>query len=117
VADGQVVYDQSVSSNSDKWSAPPLSGVIWSGRWCGMSVSSRFLRAGFTSTHGVLVGAVASAGVGGSAPLFGGPGIIEVMLSPQRARFTAALQSRSAACPDQIRSMARSGWDWVLRWL
>jgi hypothetical protein len=32
VADGQVVYDQSVSSNSDKWSAPPLSGVIWSGR-------------------------------------------------------------------------------------
>ena len=31
VADGQVVYDQSVSSNSDKWSAPPLSGVIWSG--------------------------------------------------------------------------------------
>src|SRR6185369_7681634 len=76
VADGQVVYDQSVSSNSDKWSAPPL----WSGRWCGMSVSSRFLRAGFTSTHGVLVGAVASAGVGRSAPLFGGPGIIEVML-------------------------------------
>ena len=75
-----MVYDQSVSSNSDKWSAPPLSGVIWSGRWCGMSVSSRFLRAGFTSTHGVLVGAVASAGVGGSAPLFGGPGIIEVML-------------------------------------
>ena len=80
VADGQVVYDQSVSSNSDKWSAPPLSGVIWSGRWCGMSVSSRVLRAGFASTRGVLVGAVASAGVGGSAPLFGGPGIIEVML-------------------------------------
>src|SRR6476660_4582248 len=31
VADGPVVCDQSVSNNSDRWSAPPLSGVIWSG--------------------------------------------------------------------------------------
>jgi hypothetical protein len=32
-----------VSNNADEWSTPPFSGVIYSGRWCGMNVSSRFI--------------------------------------------------------------------------
>ena len=40
-----------------------------------MNVSSRFIRAGFTGTRGVLVSAVPSASVGGPASVLGGPGI------------------------------------------
>jgi hypothetical protein len=68
-----------MSNNLSECSAPPVSGVVCSGRWCGVNVGSRFNRAGFTGTLWVLVSAVPSAGVGGPAPLLGGPGI-EVML-------------------------------------
>jgi len=66
-----------------------------------VNVGSRFNRAGFTGTRGVLVSAVPSAGVGGPAPLLGGPGIEGwiVVFWPQRARFAAALVSRSAEYP------------------
>ena len=57
------------------WSAPPFSGVVSSGRWFGVNVGSRVIRAGFTDTREVLVYPVPSAGVGGPAPLLGGPGI------------------------------------------
>ena len=42
----------------------------------------RFFRAGFTSTYGVLVSAVPSSGIGGPAPLLGGPGIEVKLLAP-----------------------------------
>ena len=61
-------------TNSGECSAPPFSGVVGSGRGCGVNVSSRVIRAGFTGTRRVLVSAVPSAGVGGPAPLLGGPG-------------------------------------------
>jgi hypothetical protein len=64
-----------VWNNSGEYSAPPFSGVVGSGRWCGANVSSRFIRAGFTGTRRVLVSAVPSAGVGDPAPLLGGPGM------------------------------------------
>jgi hypothetical protein len=41
-----------------------------------VNVGSRFFRAGFTGTRGVLVSAVPSAGVGGPASVLGGPGIV-----------------------------------------
>ena len=44
--------------------APPFSGVVGSGRWCGVNVGSRVVQAGFTDTRGVVVRAVLSAGVG-----------------------------------------------------
>jgi hypothetical protein len=69
-------------NNSEECSAPPFSGVIGSGRWCWVNVSSRFFRAGFTGTRGVLVSAVPSAGVGGPAPLLGGPGFEVMRLAP-----------------------------------
>src|SRR5271168_1101212 len=56
-------------------SAPPFSGVVGSGRQCGVNLGSRVFRAGFTGTRRVLVSAVPSAGVGGPAPLLGGPGV------------------------------------------
>jgi hypothetical protein len=62
--------------------APPSSGVIGSGRWRGLNVSSRFIRAGFTSTHAVPVSAVPSAGIGDPASLLGGPGIEVMLLAP-----------------------------------
>ena len=30
--------------------APPFSGVVGSGRWCGVNVGSRVVQAGFTDT-------------------------------------------------------------------
>ena len=47
-----------------------------------MNVGSRVIRAGFTGTRGVLVSAVPSAGVGGPAPLLGGPGVEVMLLAP-----------------------------------
>jgi hypothetical protein len=64
-----------VSNNSGECSAPPFSGVVGSGRGCGVNVSSRSNRAGFTGTQRVLVSAVPSASVGGPASVLGGPGI------------------------------------------
>src|SRR3984893_2847952 len=73
------------SSKSAACAAPPFSGVVGSGRGCGVNVGSRVIRAGFTGTRGVLVSAVPSAGVGRPASLLGGPGIpgwIVVFLAP-----------------------------------
>ena len=47
-----------------------------------MNVSSRVIRAGFTGTRWLLVSAVPSAGIGGPAPLLGGPGIEVMLLAP-----------------------------------
>ena len=60
-------------------STPPFSSVVGSGPGWGVNVGSRVIRAGFTGTRRVLVSAVPSAGVGGPAPLLGGPGV-EVVL-------------------------------------
>jgi hypothetical protein len=49
-----------VLNNSVECWAPPFSGVVGSGRWCGVNVGSRVIRAGFTGTRGVLVSADAS---------------------------------------------------------
>jgi hypothetical protein len=74
-----------VSNNSIECSAPPFSGVVGSGRGCGVNVGSRVIRAGFTGTRGVLVSAVPSTGVGNPAAMLGGPGIeveIVMLLAP-----------------------------------
>jgi len=74
-----------VSNSFVECSTPPFSGVVGSGCGCGVNVGSRVNRAGFTGTRGVLVSAVPSAGVGGPAPMLGGPGIqgwIVVFLAP-----------------------------------
>lgn len=56
-------------------SSPPFSGIVGSHSGRGMNVGSRVNRAGFTGTRRVLVSAVPSAGIGGPAPLLGGPGV------------------------------------------
>lgn len=61
-------------------SAPPFSGVVCSGRWCGVNVGSRVVQAGFTGTRGVLVRAVLSAGLGSPASCLGVRGSVVVVV-------------------------------------
>jgi hypothetical protein len=69
-----------VSDNCVECLAPPFSGVVDSGRWGGVNVGSRVIRAGFTGTRGVLVSAVPSAGVGNPASCFGVRGSVRVVM-------------------------------------
>ena len=96
-----------MSNNSGEYLAPPFSGVIGSRRWCGVNVSSRVIRAGYTSTRRVLVSAVPSAGIVDPAPLLGGPGfeakIIMMDLAPAgqiHRRIGVAIRGMSTAADE-----------------
>lgn len=85
-------------------STPPFSGVVGSGRGCGVNVGSRVIRAGFTGTRGVLVSAVPSAGVGGPASCLGvrGSMILVVMNLTAVAADTTGTEVTGTTAPHRF---------------